>query len=181
MVEVRLLAVKVDVQNNSPVLLLQEVEGAKRTLPIYIGAPEATSIALVLQGVEPVRPLTHDLIKDILDTAEISLEKVVITELRDRIFFAELHLFQAGRRLSVSSRPSDAVAIAIRVGAPIFVNDELMEAEGILLGEEALEEEAEGQAEETNPEQIVGQFRKFLETVTPEDFRRLQEEEEGNN
>src|SRR5205823_6870653 len=110
MVEVHLAAVRVDLQSNTPVVLLQETEGARRTLPIFIGAPEATAIAFALQGVTTSRPMTHDLFKDVLVALGVTLERVLITELREGTFYAELHLNGPGGATVVSSRPSDAIA-----------------------------------------------------------------------
>ena len=166
MVEVRLRAVRVDLQSNTPVLLLQETEGEGRTLPIFIGTPEATAIAYALQGVAMPRPMTHDLMKDLLTSLEVDVERVVITELRAATYFAELHLRWGSRRTVVSSRPSDAVAIAVRTESPLFVSDELMDSEGILLAIDAAEEEEE----EANSDELVGQFRQFLDSIKPEDF-----------
>jgi bifunctional DNase/RNase len=165
MVEVRLRAVRVDLQSNTPVLLLQEAEGEGRTLPIFIGTPEATAIAYALQGVEMPRPMTHDLLKDVLATLETEVERVVITELRAATYYAELHLRRAETRSVVSSRPSDAVAVAVRTGSPLYVSDELMDAEGIILAIEAGEDE-----DDASPEELVGQFRQFLDSIKPEDF-----------
>ena len=106
MVEVRLSAVRVDLQSNTPVLLLTETEGVGRTLPIFIGAPEATAIAFAIQGVAPPRPMTHDLMRDVVETLGASLERVVITELRSATYYAELHLKRTDGVLTVSSRPS---------------------------------------------------------------------------
>jgi bifunctional DNase/RNase len=166
MVRVLLRAVRVDLQSNTPVLLLQETEGEGRTLPIFIGSPEATAIAYALQGVDMPRPLTHDLMKDMLDALDIGVERVVITELRGSTYFAELHLLRQGARTVVSSRPSDAVAIAVRAETPLFVSDELMESEGIVLALESDDEDEEGEV----PDELVGQFRRFLDSVRPEDF-----------
>ncbi len=167
MVEVRLRAVRVDLQSNTPVILLQETEGEGRTLPIFIGTPEATAIAYALQGVDTPRPMTHDLIHDVLETLHVEVERVVITELRAGTYYAELQLLQGAARSTVSSRPSDAVAVAVRTGSPLFVSDDLMDAEGVLLAIESGEEEEE---EGSNPEELVGQFRQFLDSIKPEDF-----------
>jgi uncharacterized protein len=164
MVRVLLRAVRVDLQSNTPVLLLQETEGEGRTLPIFIGSPEATSIAYALQGVEVPRPLTHDLMRDTLEALNVSVERVIVTELRSSTYFAELHLVRGTERTVVSSRPSDAVAIAVRTQSPLFVSDELMESEGIILALDAEDDE------EDTPDELVGQFRQFLDTVRPEDF-----------
>ncbi len=170
MVEVRLRAVRVDLQSNTPVLLLQESEGLGRTLPIFIGAPEATAIAFALQGMETPRPMTHDLIRDLLDTLGTTVERVVITELRESTYYADIVMRRDGRELRLSSRPSDAVAIAVRTGTSLFVADELMDNEGILLAVEEEEDEDEGDGDDVSPEEIVGEFRHFLDTIRPEDF-----------
>ncbi len=158
-----------DLQSNTPVLLLQEADGLGRTLPIFIGAPEATAIAFALQGVETPRPMTHDLIRDMLEALGASVQRVVVTELRDATFFAELVVSADGNEVAVSARPSDAVAVAVRTGASIFVDDGLMEAEGIILPPDEDEEE-DGDVDDVNPDELVGEFRDFLETIRPEDF-----------
>lgn len=165
MVEVRLSAVRVDLQSNTPVLLLTETEGLGRTLPIFIGAPEATAIAFAIQGVATPRPMTHDLLRDVVEALGAALERVVITELRAATYYAELQLRRGEQVLTVSSRPSDAVALAVRTSSPLFVSDELMDAEGILLPADD-DEDGEG----GNPDELVGEFRQFLDTVRPEDF-----------
>ncbi len=165
MVEVRLRAVRVDLQSNTPVLLLQETEGEGRTLPIFIGTPEAASIAYALQGVSMPRPMTHDLIKDLLGALDTEVERVIVTDLRSSTYYAELHLRRGSERSTVSCRPSDAVAVAVRTGSPLYVSDELMDAEGIILAIESPEDQ-----EDATPEELVGQFRQFLDSIKPEDF-----------
>ncbi len=165
MVEVRLRAVRVDLQSNTPVLLLQETEGEGRTLPIFIGTPEATAIAYALQGVSMPRPMTHDLVKDLLSAVDVDIERVVITELRSSTYFAELHLRRGTEHATVSSRPSDAVAVAVRTGSPIYVSDELMDAEGIILAIETADDD-----DDSSPDELMGQFRQFLDSIKPEDF-----------
>ena len=172
MVEVRLRAVRVDLQSNTPVLLLQETEGLGRTLPIFIGAPEATAIAFSLQGMDTPRPMTHDLIRDLLESLGADVIRVVVTELRASTYYADIVLRTEGREVPVSSRPSDAVAVAVRTGAPLFVADDLMDAEGIMLAVDEEEDASdEEEADDTgNPEEIVGEFRSFLDSIRPEDF-----------
>jgi bifunctional DNase/RNase len=164
MVEVQLTNVRVDLQTNTPVVLLQELEGARRTLPIFIAAPEATAIAFALQGVVTERPMTHDLMRDVLGELGVTVERVVVTELRQSTYFAELHLRQGDNRHTVSSRPSDAIALAARTGTPIFVADELLDLEGVVLAAQDDDEEP------VNPEELVHQFREFIRDVKPEDF-----------
>lgn len=165
MVEVRLRAVRVDLQSNTPVLLLQETEGEGRTLPIFIGTPEAAAIAYALQGVAMPRPMTHDLIRDLLTRLDVEVERVVITELRSSTYYAELQLRRGTERSTVSSRPSDAVAVAVRTGTPLYVADDLMESEGILLAIDSSDDD-----DDTSPDELVGQFRQFLDSIKPEDF-----------
>jgi bifunctional DNase/RNase len=164
MVEMHLSAVRVEIPSNNPLLLLQETAGTRRTLPIYIGPAEAQAIALAQQGVETPRPMTHDLMKDVLDELGARLECIVITELRDRTFYAELRLVVGGVRHSVSARPSDAVALAVRVDCPIYAEEELLDAEGVVLPDDEDEDEA------PEAEELVSEFRDFIEGVKPEDF-----------
>ena len=164
MVEMHLSAVRVELPSNNPLLLLQETTGEKRTLPIYIGPAEAQAIAFAQQGVETPRPMTHDLMRDLLEELGATVECIVITELRDRTFFAEIRLIAAGQRHSVSSRPSDAVALAVRVEAVIYAEEELLDAEGVILPTEEEEEEA------VEADELVSEFRDFIEGISPEDF-----------
>jgi bifunctional DNase/RNase len=162
MVEMHLNAVRVEIPSNNPVLLLQETSGAGRTLPIYIGPAEAQAIAFAQQGVETPRPMTHDLIKDLLTELGARVECIVITELRDRTFYAELRLLTGDRRHTVSARPSDAVALAVRVDSPIYAEEELLDAEGVVL--------AEDDEESAEEDELVSEFRDFIEGIRPEDF-----------
>lgn len=163
MVEMHLSAVRVELPSNTPILLLQEVQGSRRTLPIYIGPAEAQAIAFAQQGVETPRPMTHDLIKDLLEELGAHVERIVITELRDRTFFAEIHLLSAGQRHVVSARPSDAVALAVRTDTTIYAEEALLDAEGVLLP-------AEDEAEPPEADELVSEFRQFIEGIRPEDF-----------
>ena len=164
MVEVELAAVRVDLQSKMPVVLLQEREGARRTLPIFIGPPEATAIAFAIQGVVTERPMTHDLIRDLLTTFDVALERVLVTELRGTTYYAEIHATLGGRSFTISSRPSDAIAIAVRMGTSLFVADDLLDAEGVILAPDDEEDE------DSTPEELVDQFREFIQGVRPEDF-----------
>ncbi len=154
-----------DLQSNTPVLLLQETEGEGRTLPIYIGTQEATAIAYALQGMTMPRPMTHDLIKDMLDALDVDVERVIITELRSSTYYAEIHMRRGSERRMASARPSDAVAVAVRSSCKLFVSDELMDSEGIMLAIEA-----EDDQDDDGPDELVGQFRQFLDSIRPEDF-----------
>jgi uncharacterized protein len=170
MIEVVLRAVRVDVGSSTPLLLLEEVAG-ERVLPIFIGAPEATAIAYALQGVESPRPMSHDLLGHVIGALGAQLYSVEITELIDNTFFANLRLLRGDEEVVVSSRPSDAVALALRVGAPILVSDDLMATEGKVM-ELAYDEDDEEYVELDTPNEadLVEQLREFLEQVRPEDF-----------
>lgn len=152
-----LVGIELERPPNIPCLLLREAEGERRILPIFIGSPEATAIALALEAVETPRPMTHDLIKDLLDELGARVERVVVTELRDSTFYADIVVTMAGAVHSVSARPSDAVALAVRYGAPVFAE------EGVL-------DEAGRVAVDGAPEEIVEQFREFIDQVNPDDF-----------
>ena len=168
MVEVILRAVRVDVGSSTPLLLLEEV-GGERVLPIFVGAPEATAIAYALQGVETPRPMSHDLMGNVISALGGRLFAVEITELIDNTFYANLRIVRDGGDIIVSSRPSDAVALALRVGAPILVRDELMADQGkiIQLDDDTDEDE---QDEASSEAALVAELRDFLDTVRPEDF-----------
>lgn len=148
------IGVRVDMPSNQPLVLLREAHG-ERYLPIWIGAVEATAIAFAQQGVVPPRPLTHDLMKELLDALERPVQSVRITDLRDGVFYAVLDL---GEGVEVSARPSDAIALAMRTGAPIFGEEQVLEQAGILVPEEEEDE--------------VEAFREFLDNVSPEDFEQ---------
>lgn len=156
-IEMELVGIELERPPNIPCLLLREAEGDRRVLPIFIGSPEATAIAFALEEVETPRPMTHDLMKDILDQLGARIERVVVTELRDSTFFAEIVLLQAGEVRSVSARPSDAVALAVRFGAPVFAEEGVLEIAGRAAGEGV-------------PDEIVEQFKEFIDQVNPDDF-----------
>lgn len=155
-VPVDLVGVRIELPSNTPIVLLRE-HGGDRYLPIWIGANEATAIALALEGVEPQRPLTHDLLNTVIGRLDAVVDRVVITQLRDGIYYADLVLVRDGREVVVSSRPSDAIALAARVQAPITVLPVVLDEGGVEIRDE--DEEA-----------AVERFRSFLDTVTPEDF-----------
>ncbi len=164
MIEVVLRSVRVDVGSATPLLLLEEVAG-QRVLPIFIGTPEAAAIAYALQGIEAPRPMSHDLLGHVITALGARLRSVEITELRDNTFFANLRLQRGSEEIVVSARPSDAVALALRIGGPILVGDDLMDREGKLL---ELAEDDDGEA--LSEAELVEQLREFLDQVRPEDF-----------
>ncbi len=155
MIEMSLVGVRVELPSNQPIVLLKEVDG-ERYLPIWIGAVEATAIAFALQGIQTPRPMTHDLLRDILKETNVEVEAITISELIDQTFYANIRMSSNGSTIEVSSRPSDALALAVRLGTPIYGAEEVLIAAGIELKDD---EEVE-----------VEKFREFLDQVTPEDF-----------
>ena len=156
MIELELVGVRVELPHNQPIVLLKEREG-ERFLPIWIGAVEATSIAFALQGVVTARPMTHDLMRDLLSNLSVEVERIVVTELRDGTFYAEIRMTQDGDSIVVSSRPSDAIALAVRATVPIYAAEAVLDEAGI-----EIEDEDEDEVE---------RFKEFLDSVSPEDFK----------
>jgi bifunctional DNase/RNase len=154
--EVDVMGVRVEMPSNQPIVLLREVTG-ERYLPIWIGAVEATAIAFAQQGVVPPRPLTHDLMKDLLDALGQELAEVQITEMKDGVFFATLVL---GSGVEIGARPSDSIALALRTGSRIVCAEEVLDEVGLAVPAEQEDE--------------VERFREFLDQVTPEDFERTE-------
>ena len=156
MIPVEVVGVRIEMPSNQPIVLLKEISGS-RYLPIWVGTAEATAIAFSQQGLKPQRPLTHDLLVDILNSEKIRLRSVHLTELRDGIFYSDLVLVnENGHEQKVSSRPSDAVALAVRVEAPILATNELFEEAGISIPEQGEDE--------------IEKFKEFLDEISPEDF-----------
>ena len=155
MIELSLVGVRVELPSNQPIVLLKEANG-DRYLPIWIGAVEATAIAFALQGIQTPRPMTHDLLRSILEETAVQVDQILISELVDQTFYAIIKMSRNGEAKEVSSRPSDAIALAVRINAPIFANEEVLEQAGIELKDD---EEAE-----------VERFREFLDQISPEDF-----------
>ena len=155
MIEMSLVGVRVELPSNQPIVLLKE-NGGERYLPIWIGAVEATAIAFALQGIETPRPMTHDLMRDILGEIGVSVERIVISDLVDQTFYATIRIVTGSETREVSSRPSDAIALAVRLNTPIYAGEDVLEQAGIELRDD----------EETE----VQKFREFLDQVSPEDF-----------
>ncbi len=156
-VQMDVVGVRVELPSNQPIVLLRE-QGGQRHLPIWIGGSEATAIATALEGVNPPRPLTHDLMRSVIDAVGALATRVVITEMRDSVFYADLSLDISGREVHVSSRPSDAIALAVRTGTPVFALEAVLDDAGVIFEEEGNEEEE------------LARFREMLEQVTIEDF-----------
>ncbi len=154
MQEMVIYGVSFDMVGKQPIVLLKTVEG-NRFLPIWIGHPEAASILMKLQGASTPRPMTHDLLCDVLGELEVRCTQVAVTELRENTFFASITLSVNGRELEIDSRPSDAIALAVRSGAPIFAAEEV-------IAESAIEFEQN----EEESEDVVEQFKEFLDQVT---------------
>lgn len=157
-IPVEVVGVRIEMPSNQPIVLLKEIEGS-RFLPIWVGAHEASSIAFALQDITPARPLTHELIGTVIESTGAFLTAVHVTAMREGIFYAELLLRNGSGELpSVSARPSDAIALALRVKANILVNHELMDSAGIEI------------PTATGGESEVEAFKEFLDQINPEDF-----------
>jgi len=154
LVHMKVRGVALDQQMNPVVLLVDQ--GEAMALPIWIGQAEATAIAMELQGVKPPRPMTHDLLRAVLTELTVNVVRVIVTDVKDSTYYAEVHLARNGNDLIVDSRPSDAIALALRAEAPIFVSDKV--AQQAIVLKKPLDEEME-------------EFRKFLEKVKPSDFK----------
>ncbi|MBU4194092.1 MAG: bifunctional nuclease family protein [Actinobacteria bacterium] len=155
MIQMRLVGVRVELPANQPIVLLQEVDG-ERFLPIWIGSFEATAIAFALQGVETPRPMTHDLFKDVLDELTVEIEQVLINDLIEGTFYAMITMYRNGSRHEVSARPSDAIALAVRMEVPIYADENVMDEASIVI--------------ETSDDVEIERFRDFLDHVEPKDF-----------
>ena len=158
LIPMEVIGVRVEMPSNQPIVLLKEIDGS-RFLPIWVGAVEATAIAFAQQGVEPPRPLTHDLMNNLLDTLDATLTAVHLTEIKDGIFYATMLLRDTkGAQLTISARPSDAIALAVRSHSNILATEALLDEVGI--------EIPQGDGEN----QEVEKFREFLDQINPEDF-----------
>jgi uncharacterized protein len=157
--------VSFDLVGKQPIVLLKTADG-NRYLPIWIGQPEAAAILMKLQGAATPRPMTHDLVTELLEQLDAQVVRITVTELRDNTFYASITVQQNGSEIEIDSRPSDAIALAVRADAPIFAADRVIEESAI-----------EFEGEEVNEEEIVSDFKKFLDNVSPEEFAIEDEEE----
>ncbi|HZA57701.1 MAG TPA: bifunctional nuclease family protein [Solirubrobacterales bacterium] len=151
--------VSFDMVGKQPIVLLKTADGNK-FLPIWIGHPEAAAILMKLQGASTPRPMTHDLLSEVLEQIDAKCEKVSVTELRDNTFYASITISMNGSELEIDSRPSDALALAVRCSAPIFAADDVIEESAIEFEDGAPEDQ----------EEVVDKFKEFLDNVSPEDF-----------
>src|SRR5919202_6547271 len=165
MVEMTIYGVSFDLVGKQPIVLLKTQEGNK-FLPIWIGHPEAAAILMKLQNATAPRPLTHDLLVNILGELEVEVVRVTVTELRDNTFHASITVAQNGNEMEIDSRSSDAIAVAVRAHAPIFAADSVIEESAI-----------EFEGEEVNEEEIIDEFKSFLDRVSAEDFAEAEVEE----
>lgn len=163
MIDLELIGLRVEPPANTPIVLLREVGGAGRILPIFIGGAEATAIAFVLEGVVAPRPLTHDLLRNVLDSLDNQLVRVVLTGLDEGTFLAELELSGPQGTRSVGCRPSDGIALALRTSSPIVATEELLDE----AGQTPIVADADPGS---STEEVVEQFKDFIEHVDPEDF-----------
>jgi len=166
--EMVIYGVSFDLVGKQPIVLLKTADGNK-FLPIWIGHPEAAAILMKLQSQAPPRPMTHDLVTDMLDQLGAQVIRITVTELRENTFYAQITVQQDGSEIEIDSRPSDAIALAIRADAPIFAADRVIE-------ESAIEFEGEEVTEEQLEEEVT-KFKNFLDHVTPDQFADGEEEE----
>jgi len=169
MQEMQIYGVSFDLVGKQPIVLLKTAEGNK-FLPIWIGHPEAAAILMKLQSASTPRPMTHDLVTDMLEQLGAQVVRITVTELRENTFFAQITVQQDGSEVDIDSRPSDAIALAIRADAPIYAADEVIEESAI-----------EFEGDEINQEDLekeVSRFKQFLDHVTPDEFAVEGEEEE---
>ncbi len=165
MIEMVIYGVSFDLVGKQPIVLLKTADGNK-FLPIWIGHPEAAAILMKLQGASTPRPMTHDLVTDMLEQLDAQVTRITVTELKENTFYASITVAQNGSEIEIDSRPSDAIALAVRAEAPIFANEHVIEESAI-----------EFEGEEVNEEEIVDEFRKFLDDVSPDQF--AVEEDDG--
>jgi bifunctional DNase/RNase len=163
MIEVKVAHLGLDRATNTPVVILQEVDG-ERVLPIWIGPAEASAIAMELAGVKFSRPLTHDLVKQIVVGLGASLSKILISRVEENTYFAELHLHRDDHVIQIDARPSDSIAVALRLHAPIFTDESLLELTSI-----DTVEPLSADSEKMDPESL----RSYLEKLDPEDFGKF--------
>ncbi len=188
MIEVFVESIRVNMANYKRVVMLKEKQDG-RYLPIWIGHFEADAIAIPLQNVQVSRPLTHDLLRSVISALGAKVLSIVINDLADETFFAKLVLDADGRHLEIDSRPSDAIALAVRLGVPIYVAESVLDQAGMKLdteGEEGEEEqtliEGEAEAGETGPsadDERLSIFRQFIETLDMDDLGKGKEGREG--
>src|SRR5215510_8777963 len=164
--EMKVKGLALDPLSNMPIIILRDDE-EKRSLPIWVGLAEANAIALELEKIPTARPMTHDLIKNILESVEARVAKVVVNDLRENTFYAVIHLRLGSRDLTVDSRPSDAIALALRVDAPIYVEEDVLtKAESV---EVKVAKESESPAKVDDPARI----KEWLESIKPGDFDKI--------
>jgi len=154
-------SITMDPATNTPIIILEEIEG-KQALPIWVGLLEATAIASEIEGVGFSRPMTHDLLKDIMDKTDIKVNKIEICDLRDNTYYALIHLMNKGEALSIDSRPSDAIALALRTRAPIFVSEEVLK--------KSKQIEASKESVAADKSEQGKSWQEILEKLNPEDF-----------
>lgn len=174
LVEVRVQSLGLDRSNNTPVVILQELEG-DRVLPIWIGPGEASAIAMHLADMEFSRPLTHDLLVSVLKGLGGSLHKVIITRVEKSTYYAELIVHRNGQVISLDARPSDSIAVALRVDAKIFADDELLQQASVEITDEEAPSVDEGDVPRAADSQTMGpdELKEHLRRLNPEDFGRF--------
>jgi bifunctional DNase/RNase len=159
-VEMKIKGLMIDPVSNMPIIILKNSDG-ESVLPIWVGIFEANAIAMELETIVSPRPMTHDLLKNVIESLKASIQRVVITDLKDNTFFAAIHLIQRGETLQIDARPSDAMALALRARAPIFVEQDVLDKSSSTSGDESTGDETE-------------RLRRWLETVDPEELGKYE-------
>lgn len=165
LMHVRVLGLQIDPTSGSSIILLCEHDSPSRVLPIFIGPAEAQSIAIVLQGVKPRRPLTHDLCIAALAAVDVHIAEVAIVAIRAQTFIAEIHLDTHAGTERIDARPSDGIALALRANAPVIVDDDVFDTASV-----TFTYDPDRNLDDDEIDQIVTEFRRFLESAEPEDF-----------
>ncbi|MGI8854390.1 MAG: bifunctional nuclease family protein [Thermomicrobiales bacterium] len=175
MIESVVESIRVSLVTNQRVVILKELEG-ERYLPIWIGHFEAEAIAMELQGVEAARPLPYDIMKTIIEALGGKVRRILVVGLRDDVFYATIVIEVAGRQVEVDSRPSDAIALAVRTKVPIFVDESVIEKAGVLFGEDEEEDDAKAKTKPTVDDEKLSSFREFINSLDFSD-----EDKKGNS
>ena len=164
-IQMTIKGLMIDPITNMPIIILRDQDG-QRLLPIWVGVFEANAIALQIENVQTPRPMTHDLLRNVISDLEAEVQRIVVCELKENTFYASITVQQDGSEIEIDSRPSDAIALAVRAEAPIFAAEDVIEESAI-----------EFEGEDVNEEEIVSEFKQFLEHVTPDEFAETSDDD----
>ncbi|MBN2468071.1 MAG: bifunctional nuclease family protein [Deltaproteobacteria bacterium] len=162
-IEMIIAGITMDPVSNTPIIILKDLEG-KQALPIWIGVLEASSIATILGNIKPPRPMTHDLLKNILDNLQVTVDRIEVTDIKENTFYATIHLLVDNEKIAIDARPSDAIALALREHSPIFVDEKVIEN-----SRSVVSDKPEGE-EKGSKDKEAEKWKEILENLSPEDF-----------